>query len=107
MVFIWLFLYGIGQNVLQLASEFLIHIQLGVAWRLVLKMKKALCAEQDENLYNGLIKDLSPDNRGSSTGCAMFYGCQYRMTRQDLHMELSEKANQYIEYFYLKQSHQI
>lgn len=80
MSFIWLLLQKIGQNVLQLASKFLIYIQLGVAWCLVLKMKTALCAGQDENLCNGLMKDLSPDSRQSSTGHAMFCGCQEERT---------------------------
>lgn len=81
MIFIWLFLQGIGQNVLQLESEFLIYIQLGVVWFLVLKIKEALCAGEDDDLCNGLIKGLSPDNRQSGTGHALFYGCQQGRTR--------------------------
>lgn len=72
MVFIWLLLHGIGGNVLQLANEFLIYVQLGVAWCLVLKVKKAVCTGQDENLSNGFVKNLFPDNQRSSTGHAMF-----------------------------------
>ena len=41
-------------------SEFLIYIQLGVTWHLVLKVRRSLRAGQDENLSNGFIKDLLP-----------------------------------------------
>lgn len=59
MLFIWLLLHGFGRNILQLASGFFIYTQLDVAQCLVLKMKKALCAGQEENLSHGVIKDFS------------------------------------------------
>lgn len=62
----------LGGNVLQLANEFLIYVQLGVAWCLVLKVKKALCTGPDENLPNGFVKNFFPDNQWSHTGHAMF-----------------------------------
>lgn len=72
MIFICLLLSGFGRNILQLTNGFFIYTQLDVAQCLILKMNKALCAGQEENLSHGVIKDFS-----QTTDKAVYYKACY------------------------------